>query len=222
MIVFGGQSHRSGDWAWFKALVLRKNLSIQYEEDVARYVVYAYDGFEIISCQIWKSTLNNVGSNYSQFQNDFDLIDFETYYKDAANQQIIAAVDPIPSGTATFDKWDAEDSSFSLSTSWQSVYALTCSHVFLGCAFKVNSDHGIHWRMLINGMTVFDERLDRLDDLGLLHAESSMGFKNPLEGRFHFIPPEGGIAGTSFDIQFKKAVNPAKTIEYGRTWRRKR
>jgi len=89
---------RSGDWTWFKSHASKKGLIIQYEETSEEYIIYGYDGPEVLLCVIWKGTVPaSVAQSYSQAQNNADKTDFETKYKPSAN----SSADPKNSRGAT-------------------------------------------------------------------------------------------------------------------------
>lgn len=95
MINFGTLAQRSGDWAWFKPLVVSKSLKVQFEEDSDVYLIYGYDAPEVLNCTIWKGAVPAavITGGYSQAQNDADKVEFEANYKPYANRSI----DDIPS-----------------------------------------------------------------------------------------------------------------------------
>jgi hypothetical protein len=76
---------RAGTWTIFKTFLGTKIQNIQYDDDGSVYMIYGYDGPEIISCTIWKSTVPDsiVSGGYSQSQNDSDKSDFETNFMNA-------------------------------------------------------------------------------------------------------------------------------------------
>lgn len=91
MINFGSMPVRSGAWGWFKPIVVAKGLSVQYDEGANTYLVYGYDGPEVICCTIWQAAAppSVVDGGYSQAQNDADKAEFEIAYKPGANKAII-------------------------------------------------------------------------------------------------------------------------------------
>lgn len=93
MISFGNLPQRSGDWTYFKPFISSKTLKVQYEDDGFVYLIYGYDGPEVLTCSIWKSIVppSVVNGGYSQAQNDTDKTDFETNYKPSANGGIQGA-----------------------------------------------------------------------------------------------------------------------------------
>lgn len=84
-------TQREYKWTAWKAILSKKYLVTQYDEDVDRYLIYGYDGPEVHLCFIYKGEVPEsvVNSGYSQVQNDADKTDFETNYKAAANAMLV-------------------------------------------------------------------------------------------------------------------------------------
>lgn len=91
MINFGNMPIRSGDWSWFKPIAASKGLVVQYDEGSDTYLVYGYDGPEVICCTMWQGEVpaSVVEGGYSQSQNDADKAEFEAAYKPIANKAIV-------------------------------------------------------------------------------------------------------------------------------------
>ena len=90
MITFGSIPQRASDWTTFKPLITSKTLQLQYDQDPNIYLIYGYDGPEVVTCTIWVGLVPNGGD---QAQNDADKADFETNHKPYANRSI----DDVPS-----------------------------------------------------------------------------------------------------------------------------
>lgn len=79
-------------WTQFKAIVLPKVLSMQYDTDPANtstYEIFAIDDDVAYRTTIWLGTMPSIDPDYSQGQNDTDKSDFETNYKSYCNKQIV-------------------------------------------------------------------------------------------------------------------------------------
>lgn len=75
-------------WTQFKEAVASKRLSIQYEVDSSRYVLWAHDGPDMYVCYIWLDAVPvgiTQSAGYSQEQNDLDKQDFDDNFKDYSN-----------------------------------------------------------------------------------------------------------------------------------------
>lgn len=77
-------------WTQLKSTLSTKLMSLQYTEHDDLYDLFAIDGGIIIyTTVIYRSTLpDSVAVNYSQEQNDQDLVDFENNYKSRSNLPI--------------------------------------------------------------------------------------------------------------------------------------
>lgn len=78
----------SSFWTEFIDIAIRKELSIQYDDDGIIYTIFAFDGVTIAyNCVIYKGVVPDSLANngYPQVQNDTDKSDFETNYKPNAN-----------------------------------------------------------------------------------------------------------------------------------------
>ena len=91
MITFGTMPQRSNTWTWFKSLVISKYCTMQMEQSVDMYTIYAYDGPEVMFCYIWTGEVPpSVLPTYSQAQNDADKADFQTNWLPSVNKSLIA------------------------------------------------------------------------------------------------------------------------------------
>lgn len=75
-------------WTQFKEAVAAKRLSLQYEVDSSRYVIWAHDGPDMYVCYIWIDAVPvgiTQSTGYSQEQNDLDKQDFDDNFKDYSN-----------------------------------------------------------------------------------------------------------------------------------------
>lgn len=87
MINFGNYVLRSSDWAAWKVAQAAKNLITQFDDDGSMYIIYGYDGPEVLFTRIWKGDIiGNAG--VTQEQNDANRTDFETNYKPTANATV--------------------------------------------------------------------------------------------------------------------------------------
>jgi hypothetical protein len=84
-------TQRQYQWTTFKSILLAKKGSLQYEDDGQKYILWFYDGHEVIICNIWLGIVSDViiQNGYTQEQNDIDKIDFENTYKILCNGPIV-------------------------------------------------------------------------------------------------------------------------------------
>jgi hypothetical protein len=81
-------------WPDFKATVVSKGIRIQYVEVEDSYLVFSLDSLISYSCTLIKTDFSSTYQftdntpDYSQSQNDTDVVEFETYYKPSANTLI--------------------------------------------------------------------------------------------------------------------------------------
>jgi hypothetical protein len=95
MISFGSRLVRANTWSWFKPLIISKSFKVQFEEDSSHYMIYGYDGPEVLTCTIYKGDVpaSIIAGGYDQSMNDADKAEFEADYKGNANRSI----DDVPS-----------------------------------------------------------------------------------------------------------------------------
>jgi len=77
-------------WPVFKAVVGAKVLDVQFETGALQYDIFAFDGPLAYTCTIWLGEVpyGVIAGGYTQELNDADKADFETNFKDSANQAI--------------------------------------------------------------------------------------------------------------------------------------
>ena len=80
-------THRELFWEDFLNLFKKKNFSMQFDEDDNHYLVYGYDGPEVICTRIYKSEIPQT-LPITQEQNDLYKTSFETIYKSKCNSII--------------------------------------------------------------------------------------------------------------------------------------
>jgi len=86
-------------FAEFKAVVSRKNMTVQYDEPDDKYVVWAVDGICRYEAMLWKS--GHVPAGIDETQNAADLAEFEADFKEDCNYAI--GQRPYPFATGDFD-----------------------------------------------------------------------------------------------------------------------
>ena len=74
-------------WTELKTIIDSKKLSIQYKEEEYKYIIFSIDEIITYVTEIWKDDTKVDGIDTTQ--NALDKTDFETNYKDDANQSII-------------------------------------------------------------------------------------------------------------------------------------
>jgi hypothetical protein len=74
-------------WSQLKSVIDSKRLSLQYEESSNAYDLFALDGAIAYVTRIFTGSVPD--SNYDQVQNDLDLSDFETNYKDLVTNRVL-------------------------------------------------------------------------------------------------------------------------------------
>jgi hypothetical protein len=80
-------------WTAFKAIVIAKSLSMQYQDDGTITTVFAFDGPLVYSAIMYDGTIPyGVLPVYSQAQNNADLLDFQNNWLPTANGQLDAVV----------------------------------------------------------------------------------------------------------------------------------
>jgi hypothetical protein len=92
----GGVTVISSFWTQFKATVIAKSLSMQYQDDGNITTVFAFDSTTLVYTAImWDggNVPNGIQAAYSVAQNNSDLSDFQTNWQSSANQptEIITA-----------------------------------------------------------------------------------------------------------------------------------
>ena len=80
-------THRELFWEDFLNLFKKKNFSMQFDEDDNHYLVYGYDGPEVICTRIYKSEIPQT-LPITQEQNDLYKTSFETIYKSKCSSDI--------------------------------------------------------------------------------------------------------------------------------------
>lgn len=78
-------------WSQFKQYLNDRNAILQHEDISYSYMLWFYDGPEVFICNIWKGEVPSdilSSLNLTQEQNDSDIIDFETDYKNSSNKSI--------------------------------------------------------------------------------------------------------------------------------------
>jgi hypothetical protein len=80
-------THRELFWEDFLNLYKKKNFVMQFDEDANQYLIYGYDGPEVISTMIYKNEIPQALS-ITQEQNDLYKTAFETIYKSKCNGTI--------------------------------------------------------------------------------------------------------------------------------------
>lgn len=95
-VIFGsGVTVISSFWTTFKATVMSKSLSVQYQDDGNVTTVFAFDGTALAYSAIMYDGGNvplGLQIVYSVVQNNSDLSDFQTNWQPTANQQVDATV----------------------------------------------------------------------------------------------------------------------------------
>jgi hypothetical protein len=82
-------TQRTYTWTAWKALYAVRGSLLQYDDDGTVYSIWAYDGPEVLMCQIYKGEVPYTATAiYSQSQNDSDKADFEANYKAFGNQSL--------------------------------------------------------------------------------------------------------------------------------------
>ena len=84
-------TQREYKWSEFKTVKTTKTLNIQYEESEDKYLIWGYDGPEILFCYVYKSDVPQsvIDSGYTQSQNDTDKNDFESNFKSSSNSFLV-------------------------------------------------------------------------------------------------------------------------------------
>lgn len=82
---------RSYFWAAWKDIASTRSNHVQFDDDGSRYLIWLYDGPEVLLCTIWKTTVPDfvVRGGYTQDQNDADKADFEANFKPTANSAVV-------------------------------------------------------------------------------------------------------------------------------------
>lgn len=191
-------------WTDFKAFQSLKSFSIQYEETTDTYNIWGYDFPDAFICTIWKGDITP-SDIYTQVQNDLDKTDFETNFKETANNTIANKInietnitDPLPISITTGDLQKNASAAFTNSIKTLTLDVAGSETVYI----YVNGT----WTGSINIYGSFDgstftSGLVQCLDLGLLDGNIYTVITSP--GNSNFL--QGSVSGLK-TIRFNAAV----------------